>query len=137
MKVFFYGLFMDSDLLAAEGIDTGEPALGYVEDYRLLIGERATLQRDDNARAFGVVFDIDSEALEKLYAQPGVADYVAEQVTVRFDDGTRLQALCYTLPEAPTGAVNRRYAAALLKLATRLGLPEACLRQIGRFAEPD
>lgn len=58
MKIFFYGLFMDESLLARKGIVPAEANPGFVEGFGLHIGERATLVRRPDSRAYGVMMDI-------------------------------------------------------------------------------
>ena len=130
VKVFFYGLFMDEDLLAAKGVTAGNAVVGFVDGYRLRIAERATLQRRAGARAYGVMMDVSAAALDSLYAEASVTDYVPETVTVELPHGVRTRARCYNLPEDKIAGANKQYAEALLKLATRLGFPEAYLGQI-------
>jgi len=128
--VFFYGLFMDEDLLASKGIGTEEPTIGHVDGYSLRIGERATLISEPNGRAYGVVMKIDPEDAAVLYAEPSVADYVAESVVVSLPGGARVSAECYNLPAEKLVGTNPEYAAALLALATKLGLPDDYLGKI-------
>lgn len=130
MKVFFYGLFMDEALLASKGIRSDEAAIGFVDGFTLRIGERATLIAEDNGRAYGVMMEIDPARAAALYAEPGVADYVAEPVIVNLPGGVRVQAACYNLPADKLAGTNPEYAEALLALATRLGFPEGYLRHI-------
>lgn len=130
MRVFFYGLFMDETLLAGKGIQPSLVAEGFVDGFRLYVGERATLLRDPNARVYGVMMEITAAEASALYAEQSVSDYLPEPVTVELPDGTRHGATCYNLPGATVSAANRGYANALLALATRLGFPESYLEQI-------
>ena len=134
MKVFFYGLFMDRDLLAGKGVTGKNAAVGFVDGYRLRIGERATLQPRHGARAYGVMMDVSATELEDLYAQASVADYVPETVIVELVAGGRSPARCYNLPDDKVTGANTRYAEALLKLAMQLDLPESYLGQIRQAA---
>ena len=132
MKVFFYGLFMDEGLLATRGIEPSEVEIGYVDGYGLRIGERATLVRRADSRAYGVMMEIASSEVAKLYAEQSVAGYLPEPVTVELNDGTKVEATCYNLPFDEVTGTNDEYADALLELATRIGLPESYLDQVRR-----
>lgn len=129
MKIFFYGLFMDEALLAEKGVFPSGSATGYLEGYALRIGDRATLLPSPGSQAYGVVMDVSREDAARLYSDASVADYVAEDVSVTLPDGSTAAA-CYNLPAEKLSGANAQYAAALEKLATRLGFPEAYLRQI-------
>ena len=128
--VFFYGLFMDEALLASKGIHAAEPAIGYVDGFGLRIGERATLIPEPKGRAYGVVMRLASEDVAALYADPSVADYVAEPVIVSLPGSAEVPALCYNLPAEKLVGANPKYASALLALATKLGLPDRYLEHI-------
>ena len=130
MKVFFYGMFMDESLLAAKGIAPVEIEPGFVDGFGLRIGERATLFRRPDGRAYGVVMEITPGEAQSLYADQNVADYVPEPVSVELADGTRVEATCYNLPADKVTGTNRDYAASLLNLATKLGFPESYLDEI-------
>ena len=132
MKVFFYGLFMDKGLLARKGITPSEAAVGYVDGFGLLIGERATLLRSVDTRAYGIMMEISAAEAEDLYSDGSVADYVPEPVTVQLTDGRQVDASCYNLPAEKITGTNKGYAEALLKVATELGLPESYLGEIRR-----
>lgn len=130
MKVFFYGLFMDEGLLATKGIKPTNIRTGFVNDYRLHIGERATLLRSSNDRAYGIVMDITASEAVALYSEDSVADYLPEAVTAELKDGTCVEATCYILGAAKVSGTNKAYARKLFALATRLGFPESYTDQI-------
>lgn len=122
---------MDRSLLASKGIHVAEATSGYVDGYRLHIGERATLLPESDSRAYGVVMKIASEDVAALYSEPSVADYVAEPVDVTLPGNNRVSAVCYNLPVSKLAGTNAAYAEALLALATELGFPGDYLRHIG------
>jgi hypothetical protein len=130
LAVFFYGLFMDESLLVSKGVRPSEPTIGHVDGYGLHIGKRATLLPEANSRAYGVLMKIASEDAATLYSDQSVADYVAEPVVVTLPGDIQVPAVCYNLPAAKLVGTNPEYAAALLALATKLGLPESYLRHI-------
>ena len=130
MRVFFYGLFMDESLLATKGIQPSEVSIGFVDGYGLRIGERATLVRRPDSRAYGAVMDVAPSEVAELYAEESVADYLPEPVIVELMDGTRVEATCYNLPGDKVTGANKAYAKSLLDVATRLDFPDSYLDQI-------
>ena len=130
MRVFFYGLFMDESLLATKGIEPSDVNLGFVDGYGLRIGERATLVRRQDGRAYGAMMDIAPSEATELYAEDSVADYLPEPVTVELMDGTQSEATCYNLPSDKVTGTNKDYANSLLDVASRLGFPDSYLDQI-------
>ncbi len=130
MNVFFYGLFMDEDLLSKRGISPSKAEVGFVDGFALRIGERATLIRSADTRSYGVMMNISSDQANELYAESSVADYVPESVTVELLNGSKVEASCYNLPVDKVTGTNKVYAQALLEVANRLGLPESYLVEI-------
>lgn len=133
MDVFFYGLFMDEALLATKDVRPSRSAIGFVEDFALRIGRRATLQRQPGSRSYGAVMTVTEAEAAALYSAESVADYRPEPVTVETMDGAKVEALCYNLPDGPGAGTNRDYVAALLEAASRLGLPADYLDEIRRM----
>lgn len=122
---FFYGLFMDSDILRDSGIEPANPRRAYVDGYALRIGRRATLVPVAGARAYGMVFALTHDELEQLYAAPGLEQYCPEAVVAQpLDGGGAVPALCYNLREAPGPAEkNAEYAASLRAALGKLDFP--------------
>ncbi|HWW74138.1 MAG TPA: gamma-glutamylcyclotransferase family protein [Pyrinomonadaceae bacterium] len=124
VDVFFYGLFMDEALLRGKGLNPLDRRLASVENFRLLIGARATLAPSAGAVVYGVLFSLTRDEVEVLYSEESVSAYRPESVTARLSDGRSTKALCYNLP-APPGADERnpQYVSKLRELAARTGLP--------------
>jgi hypothetical protein len=131
LDVFFYGLFMDRQLLEGKGIQPGEARLAAVPGFKLCIGLRAALVPTEGEEAHGVLMQLSHADLATLYSDPGVQAYRPEPVLAITADGARLAALCYNLPEPPgPDERNAEYAAKLRALAQRIGLPPHYIESI-------
>ena len=128
---------MDERVLATKGIKPAEVKLGFVDGFRLHIGERATLVRHPGSRAYGAMMEITPGEVSELYADESVSDYLPEPVIVEFADGTQDDATCYNLTGAELVGTNREYAESLLNVATRLGFPGFYLDQIRQAVSRD
>ncbi len=121
---FFYGLFMDSDILRESQVAAVNPRRAFVEGYALRIGRRATLVPVAGARAYGMVFALTHDELDRLYGGPGLELYRPEAVVARTLDGEALPTLCYNLRAAPApGETNVDYAASLRSTLGKLDFP--------------
>ena len=128
---FFYGLFMDADILREGGILPERPRRALVEGFRLLIGQRATLAPAPGARAYGMVFALTHDELESLYGAPGLEQYRPEAVTARPLEGEALPALCYNLRDAPgPDEANPDYAARLRQALGKLEFPPEYIESV-------
>ena len=124
VDVFFYGLFMDEALLREKGLNPEDRRLASVEDFRLVIGERATLIPCEGATAYGVLFSLTRVEVEALYSEESLGAYRSEVVSARLPDGGVAAALCFNLPAPPPDDErNPLYASKLRALAERIGLP--------------
>jgi len=102
-----------------------------VPGFALRIGQRATLLRVPDARAYGILMELTHSEIEQLYSEPSVQAYRLEAVLAELTDGSCVPALCFNLlvPPDPEEA-NSEYAAKLRDLASRLGLPSNYVESI-------
>ena len=131
IDAFFYGLFMDGDLLRKAGVEPTNPRRAYVDGFALRIGQRATLVPSAGGRAYGMLFALTHAELDRLYATPGLEQYHPEAVLAQPLVGTPLPALCYNLREAPQPHErNSDYAAQLQQVLTVLDFPSAYVASV-------
>jgi hypothetical protein len=131
VNVFFYGLFMDPELLRAKGLEPLHPRRARVSGWRLRIGNRAALEADARGEVHGFVVELTHGEIERLYAEPGVAAYRPEAVIAEPEGDSPIAALCFNLPSAPDpDERNPKYVGQLRELAARLGLPSHYLDSI-------
>ncbi len=124
VAVFFYGLFMDESLLREKGLCPEGRRPACVENFRLVIGGRATLMPSAGGEVHGVLFSLTHGEVDALYSEETVSAYRPEAVCAQLADGTVVSALCFNLPAPPAEEEsNPLYASKLRELAARLGLP--------------
>jgi len=135
MEVFFYGLFMDDTILLKNGIKPSNPRRGYLNDYALKIGNRASLIPCKDEKSYGIVMTIDNDAIHNLYAEASVADYIPEEVSIITSTNDSIAATCYNLPSKSITGTNVLYAASLYKLAKQEGFPDDYLEKIKKMTK--
>jgi hypothetical protein len=124
VEVFFYGLFMDEALLREKGLTPEGRRPACVENFHLVIGERATLVPSEGGEVHGLLFSLTHGEVDALYSEASVSAYRPEAVCAQLPDGSVVPALCFNLPAPPApGERNPLYASKLRELAARLGLP--------------
>lgn len=132
VDVFFYGLFMDQDLLREKRLAPENVELASVTGYALQIGRRAGLVRRESETVFGTVMALTPAEIARLYGEGGFQDYKPIPVLARRKDGSLTPALCYNLPVPPaTNERNADYARRLKAVGQKVGLPEEYLQSIG------
>ena len=124
IDAFFYGLFMDLEILREGGVAPINPRRAYVDDFALRIGQRATLLPSAGARAYGMLFALTHAELDRLYPAPGLEQYRPEAILAHPLEGPPTPALCYNLREAP-GPLERNpeYVARLRRALIKLDFP--------------
>jgi hypothetical protein len=137
MEVFFYGLFMDVTILLKNGIKPSNPRKGHLNNYALKIGSRASLIPFENEKSYGIVMTIDKDAIDKLYAEASVADYIPEEVNIILSIGESIKATCYNLPAESLTGTNESYAKSLYTLAEKLGFPDDYLDKIYEITQTE
>ena len=124
LEAFFYGLYMDLDVLREAGVVPIAPRQAFVDNFALRIGLRATLLPAAGARAYGMLYTVTHDELDRLYTAPGLEQYRPEAVLARPLDGAPIPALCYNLREAPQPHErNPDYALRLQRALDKLGFP--------------
>lgn len=131
IDVFFYGLFMDVEVLRDNDATPANPRPGYVDGFALRIGARATLVAEHGARAYGMLVALTRPELERLYSGPGLEHYRPEAVVVRTLQGELTPALCYNLREAPLPHErNPDYTARLQGILRKLDFPAEYVKSV-------
>ena len=129
--VFFYGLFMDEELLRSKGLQPEGAERAAVDGLSLRIGQRAALVPSPGGRVHGLVFSLTLSELERLYSEPSVEAYRPQAVLAQLASGGVVAALCYNLPQPPLPTErNPEYAAKLRAVAEKVGLPSEYVASI-------
>ena len=124
IEVFFYGLFMDVELLRSQAVVPMHSRRAFVDGFTLRIGQRATLIPTAGARAYGMLIALTHHEIAQLYSAPGLQHYLPEAVLAHTLEGRDVAALCYNLVGLPrTSERNLEYAAQLKALLQVLGFP--------------
>lgn len=121
---FFYGLYMDENLLREAGTRPSNPRRAQVSGFALRIGQRATLVPAPGARAYGMLIALTHAELDRLYGAPGLELYRPEAVIAELLAGGSVPALCYNLVQAPgPDERNPEYAKRLRDVLLKCGFP--------------
>jgi hypothetical protein len=132
IDVFFYGLFMDADVLRDRTIAPANVRPARVEGFELRVGKRATLVSSDRGQVFGILMALTHLDLKKLYDAAGLEEYRPEAVIAYPLEGKAVPALCYNLPHPPRADErNVEYVVQLQAVATKLGFPPEYIKSIG------
>jgi len=122
--VFFYGLYMDEEILKSKNVLPRDKRTAVAYGYELRIGNMATLLRKEEAKAYGMVYALTHDEIDTLYTKAGLTDYVAESLIVELEDGSSIPVLCCNLLNPPReDEHNDEYYKKLIVCMENYGLP--------------
>ena len=131
IDIFFYGLFMDKQILINNNVNPYNPRKGFIENTVLYIGQRATLAPSRKGKVYGMLYSLIHTEIDQLYNDQGLKDYRAEAVLATCYDGTAIAALCYNLPFLPVQKeYNIEYANHLKQVLIQLNFPNSYINNI-------
>ena len=135
--VFFYGLFMDPDLLKSEGYNPGPLQIAHLKNYRLKLGSRTTLIPAPSSETWGTIMELPALELARLYSAPSVCDYLPQLVNCVVENKMEVEADVYILdPDEPLAPPkNSTYAKQLLTICEKIGLPQTYQQEIEALIE--
>jgi hypothetical protein len=134
--VFFYGSYMNPDVLRGLGLDPGKIERARLSGFDIVISPRANLVRSDQHTVYGVCARATHEELDGLYAHARNVlgeIYLPEPVVAELDDGSLRPALCYLCPEMAPGPAEPAYVDRILVPAERFGFPAWYVERIRRY----
>jgi len=123
-EVFFYGLYMDEEILESKGITIRNKRSGVAKGYKLRIGNMATLLRVEQSKAYGMIYSLTHNEIYKLYEGSGLMNYISEAILVTTNDNKIIATLCCNLIDPPSeNEKNQEYYEKLTKCMEKYKLP--------------
>ena len=124
IEVFFYGLYMDGEILKSKNVIPRNPRKGKVKNYILRIGKMATLLREEGGTAHGMLYSLTHSEIHSLYQGAGLDCYSSEAITVTTDANEDVVALTCNLIIPPNKSEsNAEYSVKLIACLASIGLP--------------
>lgn len=123
IDAFFYGLYMDADLLRSLNIKPENPRVARVDGYRLDLRGAVKALPQEGERVWGIIFRLPQEDLDKMYGGPKTKLYKREEMLAVTEDGQAITVGCYNQPEDSSAAFNSEYCDQLIPAMRKAGLP--------------
>jgi len=131
--VFFYGSYMNPEVLRGVQIEPVVWEVGRLLGFELQVAPRANLIRSDAGVVYGVLATLTHPELSRLYrhAEDVLGEvYHPEAVLVEVEGGHWRPALCYIAHEMRPGTVDPAYVDRIAKAARKHGLPDWYVERI-------
>jgi hypothetical protein len=133
VPVFFYGSFMNAEVLAGAGLVPERVEVAWLHGFDIRIGPLANLVRSDRDCVYGIVVEATHAELERLYDQGWVGTYLPEPVVVELTGGRLLPALCYIKPDQEAAPPADDYVDRIVEPARRHGFPDWYVDRLKAF----
>jgi hypothetical protein len=134
VKVFFYGSFINRQVLAKGGLVPDRIEVARLWGFDIRIDTLATLVRSEQHSVYGVVCEASHAELRQLYGQGWLeGTYLPEAVLVETMSGALLPALCYIAPTPPATRPASDYLDWIIRSAREYGFPAWYVDRLERF----
>jgi len=139
VDVFFYGSYINFDVLAEVDIDARDFQVVSLPNYKLTIGPRANLEKSATSTSFGIVTQLTHAELDRLYSEHSQKIlgeiYLPEAVLVKNESDTLIPVLTYICNDMTPAKPDAAYVKRILKPAKNLGFPEDYLKHIESYIQ--
>lgn len=132
---FFYGSFMNPDVLAEADVHPIGQQMARLDDWELKIAPRATLIPTQGSCVYGILAQLTHSEIDRLYAKDwfGFGTYLPEAVMVTNAVGHPSAAMCYVAWQIEGGKPTPEYIGKMVTVAREYSFPEDYLRHIQSF----
>lgn len=134
--VFFYGSYMNLDVLREVDLVPEKWEVARLNGYDLRIQPRANLVTSEPGRVYGIAATATHRELDRPYAhaQEVLGEiYLPEAVLVETLSGTWRPTLCYLCPRMEAHAADAAYVERIAAPARALGFPKWYIKKIESF----
>ena len=125
--VFFYGTFMNWDVLISHGVTPTVVIPAKLNGFELYIRPRVNLARSERSCVYGAIVAITHEELLRLYSnleeRYGVK-YFPQPVLAETAEGGFRPVLCYIAPNMDAGQADQVYVTLLAQCVRKAGHPD-------------
>ena len=133
VKVFFYGSFINRDVLARVDYYPDKMEMARLDGFDIVLRPLATLIPSGHGCVYGVLATATHSHLHKLYEEDWVCAYLPEAVIVMTEDAALHPALCYIAWSETAEAPFAGYLDHIIGPARQMGFPGWYLERLGRL----
>jgi hypothetical protein len=132
---FFYGSFMNQDVLSKADVHPTERQAARLDGWDLKIAPRATLVPSPASCVYGILAKLTHSEIDKLYTKDwfGFGTYLPEAVLVTYAAARQAAAICYIAWQLEGGKPTDEYIGKMLSVAREHSFPEDYVRRIQSF----
>ena len=137
VNVFFYGSYINFEVLAEVDIDERKFEVVSLPNFRLSIGPHANIERNASSTCFGILTRLTHSEIGRLYDEHATKilgnTYLPEPVVVYSQSGSLIPAMTYICQSMKPAKPDPGYVDRILVPAKRYGFPGEYLDFIESF----
>jgi len=137
-KTFFYGSYINFDVLAEAGINKRDFQVGKINNFSLTIGPLANISVDSDSCVYGIVTQLTRAELTELYGKHSITklggEYFPEAVMVSLNNADYQAALVYVAESLKKAPIKPDYIQRILVAARNHHFPAWYIQHIQSFA---
>jgi len=123
VSAFFYGLYMDTDLLKSLGFHPVAAHKAVLRSYALDLFGPAKIVPRTGGIVWGNIVTLPGKDLIAMYSFEATRAYAPETVEVTDGDGNPISVCCYNLPKSDRDPFNHEYYEKLILTLKKLDFP--------------
>ena len=131
-KIFFYGSFMDREILRNQGVVPKAFENAELKNWNITFSPMATLVPSEGDSVYGTIAELSPDEVRMLYARDDLKHYNPVDVIVSTDRNKRVAAQCYISKPGAGQKPSVEYLQRVIKAAESLGFPPAYLGKLRR-----
>src|SRR5260370_23222293 len=132
VKIFFYGSFMDLELLRTLGGVAKTFEAAELKDWRITFSPMATLVRSEGDSVYGTIAELSRDEARMLSSKGDLKRYYPVDITVSTKGKERVPVECYISKSGTRQKPSVEYLQRVIQAAKNLGFPPAYLVKLER-----
>ena len=132
LKIFFYGSFMDLEILRTLGVVPKTFETAELQNWSITFSPMATLARSEGNSVYGTIAELSRDEVRTLYTRDDLKHYNPVDITVATKRNKRVPAQCYISKPSEGQKPSVEYLRRVIQAAEKLGFPPAYLAKLRR-----
>jgi len=130
VKIFFYGSFMDLEVLRTLGVVPRTFETAELRNWSITFSPMATLVRSEGDFVYGMVAELSGDEVRMLYSKGDLKRYYPVDIMVSTKENERVPVLCYISKSGTGRTPSVEYLQRVIQAAKNLGFPPAYLAKL-------
>src|SRR2546426_11825201 len=132
LQVFFYGSFMDTEVLRNLGVVPKKVETAELKNWSIIFSPLATIVRSEGDSVYGTIAELSQDQVRMLYTRDDLKHYNPVDITVATKRSKGVSAQCYISKPSTGQNPSEEYLRRVIQAAERLGFPPVYLARLRR-----